>query len=239
MSDNKIRINKFLAAKGLASRRQIDAWIAEGKISVNGVLASSGQKVDEGDEIRIQGKELSKREEKKVYYLFYKPEEVLSAVKDERGRKTVVDCISTKYRIFPIGRLDYRTSGLLLLTNDGELFNRMMHPRAELFKSYEVVAKGNLTKETKKNLEEGVELEDGRTLPALIAKWKYIGGNTFFEISIREGRNRQIRRMVESQGSRVLSLKRTRIGKLSLEGLELGKYRELSEEEVKYIYSLG
>lgn len=238
MEENKIRINKFLASKGLASRRQVDLWIEEGKILVNGKIATSGQKVSEEDKIVVNGKVISQEPEKKVYYLLYKEEEVLSAVKDDRGRKTVVDCILTKYRIFPVGRLDYRTSGLILLTNDGELFNRIMHPRAEIFKTYEVVVKGHLSKEQIRNLEEGVNLEEGKTLAALVAKVKYEKGNTFFEISIREGRNRQIRRMVEAVGSRVYQLRRTKIGKLSLDGLSLGKYRTLKQEEIEYLYSL-
>ncbi|HEY4532600.1 MAG TPA: pseudouridine synthase [Fusobacterium sp.] len=238
MEENKIRINKFLASKGLASRRQVDLWIEEGKILVNGSLATSGQKVSEEDEIIVNGKSFSGKKETKVYYLLYKEEEVLSAVKDDRGRRTVIDCIPTPYRIFPVGRLDYRTSGLILLTNDGELFNRIMHPRAEIFKSYEVLAKGHLTKQQLKTLEEGVELEEGKTLAALVAKVKYEKGNTFFEISIREGRNRQIRRMVEAVGSRVYQLRRTKIGKLSLDGLSLGKYRMLKQEEIEYLYSL-
>lgn len=238
MEENKIRINKFLASKGVASRRQIDLWIEEGKILVNGILATSGQKVSAEDKILVNGKMISEKEEKKVYYILYKEEEVLSAVKDERGRKTVVDCIPTKARIFPVGRLDYRTSGLILLTNDGELFNRVMHPRTEIFKTYEVLAKGHLTREQLKTLEEGVELEEGKTLEALVAKVKYEKGNTFFEISIREGRNRQIRRMVEAIGSRVYKLRRTKIGRLSLEGLKLGQYRRLQEEEIEYLYSL-
>src|SRR3712207_1652511 len=151
MEENKIRINKFLASKGLASRRQVDLWIEEGKILVNGSLATSGQKVSEEDEIIVNGKSFSGKKETKVYYLLYKEEEVLSAVKDDRGRRTVIDCIPTPYRIFPVGRLDYRTSGLILLTNDGELFNRIMHPRAEIFKSYEVLAKGHLTKQDRKS----------------------------------------------------------------------------------------
>lgn len=239
MEENKTRINKFLASKGVASRRQVDLWIEEGRISVNGSLATSGQKVSEEDDIVVNGKSISQKKQKKVYYLLYKEEEVLSAVKDDRGRRTVVDCVPSPYRIFPVGRLDYRTSGLILLTNDGDLFNRMMHPRAEIFKSYEVLAKGHLTKEQLKTLEEGVELEEGKTLAALIAKVKYEKGNTFFEISIREGRNRQIRRMLEAVGSRVYRLRRTKIGKLSLDGLSLGEYRALEEKEIEYLYSLS
>lgn len=238
MEATKIRINKFLAKQGIASRRQIDTWIEEGKIFVNGILATSGQKVSEKDEIEMNGKKIIAQQEKKVYYLLHKEEEVLSAVCDDRGRRTVVDCILTSYRIFPVGRLDYRTSGLLLLTNDGELFNRIMHPRAEIFKTYEVRAKGSLSKEQLQQLSEGVELEEGKTLPALLAKVRFEKGQTLFELSIREGRNRQVRRMVEVVGSRLLSLRRTKIGKLSLEDVAIGQYRELTKEEIEYLYSL-
>lgn len=238
METTKMRINKFLAGQGIASRRQIDTWIEEKRIFVNGVLATSGQKVDEKDDIEINGKKILFQQGKKVYYLLHKEEEVLSAVRDDRGRRTVADCVPATHRVFPVGRLDYRTSGLLLLTNDGELFNRIMHPRAEIFKTYEVRAKGSLSKEQLRELSEGVELEEGKTLPAVLAKVRFEKGQTLFEISIREGKNRQVRRMIDAVGSHLFSLRRTKIGRLSLEGLSLGKYRELTKEEIEYLYSL-
>ena len=132
----EIRINKYLASLGVGSRRDIDRLIEEGKIKVNGVVISAGVKVTDEDTIEVKGKKISEELEKKVYYMLNKPLEVLSSSKDDRGRKTVVDLIKCKERIFPIGRLDYNTTGLIILTNDGELFNRVIHPRSEVYKEY-------------------------------------------------------------------------------------------------------
>ena len=137
----KIRINKYLAELGIGSRRAVDKMIEEKKIKVNGILAESGIKVNEEDEILVNGRPVNtKTKSEKVYFILNKPKRVLSTAKDERGRKTVVDMIQTKERIFPIGRLDYDTEGLLLLTNDGEIFNKIIHPRTEEYKTYLVEA---------------------------------------------------------------------------------------------------
>ena len=234
-----MRINKFLSSLGIASRRAIDKYIEEGRIKVNGVIASTGIDITEDDEIYIDNKKIeTKRIEEKVYFMLNKPLEVLSASSDDRGRKTVVDLIKTDKRIFPIGRLDYMTSGLILLTNDGELFNRLVHPKSEIYKKYYIKVFGEVKKEEIEELKKGVLLEDGKTLPAKISGIKYDKNKTSMFISIREGRNRQIRRMIEKFGYKVLMLRREKIGELSLGDLKEGKYRELTREEIEYLYSV-
>ena len=234
-----MRINKFLSSLGIASRRAIDKYIEEGRIKVNGVIASTGIDVTEEDEIYIDNKKIeTKRIEEKVYFMLNKPLEVLSASSDDRGRKTVVDLIKTDKRIFPIGRLDYMTSGLILLTNDGELFNRLVHPKSEIYKKYYIKVFGEVKKEEIDELKKGVLLEDGKTLPAKVSGIKYDKNKTSMYISIREGRNRQIRRMIEKFGYKVLMLRREKIGELSLGDLKEGKYRELTKEEIEYLYSV-
>lgn len=234
-----MRINKFLSSLGIASRRAIDRYIEEGRIKVNGVIASTGIDVTEEDEIYIDNKKIeTNRIEEKVYFMLNKPLEVLSASSDDRGRKTVVDLIKTDKRIFPIGRLDYMTSGLILLTNDGELFNRLVHPKSEIYKKYYIKVFGEVKKEEIEELKKGVLLEDGKTLPAKVSGIKYDKNKTSMYISIREGRNRQIRRMIEKFGYKVLMLRREKIGELSLGDLKEGKYRELTKEEIEYLYSV-
>ena len=234
-----MRINKFLSSLGIASRRAIDKYIEEGRIKVNGVIVSTGIDVTEEDEIYIDNKKIeTNRIEEKVYFMLNKPLEVLSASSDDRGRKTVVDLIKTDKRIFPIGRLDYMTSGLILLTNDGELFNRLVHPKSEIYKKYYIKVFGEVKKEEIEELKKGVLLEDGKTLPAKISGIKYDKNKTSMYISIREGRNRQIRRMIEKFGYKVLMLRREKIGELSLGDLKEGKYRELTKEEIEYLYSV-
>ena len=234
-----MRINKFLSSLGIASRRAIDKYIEEGRIKVNGVIASTGIDVTEDDEIYIDNKKIeTNRIEKKVYFMLNKPLEVLSASSDDRGRKTVVDLIKTDKRIFPIGRLDYMTSGLILLTNDGELFNRLVHPKSEIYKKYYIKVFGDVKKEEIEELKKGVLLEDGKTLPAKVSGIKYDKNKTSMYISIREGRNRQIRRMIEKFGYKVLMLRREKIGELSLGDLKEGKYRELTKEDIEYLYSV-
>lgn len=234
----KIRINKFLAELGIGSRRAIDKMIEEKRIKVNGVLAESGIKVDKSDKISVNGKLLEFEKKKKVYFMLNKPKRVLSTAKDERGRKTVVDLIDTKERIFPIGRLDYDTEGLLLLTNDGEIFNKVIHPRTEVYKTYLVEARGNINMTTLNKLKRGIMLDDKMTLPAKAKILLADERHTELHFAIKEGRNRQVRRMFESVGHPVINLKRIMLGELNLEGLEVGEYRPLTKKEINYLYSL-
>lgn len=237
----KVRINKYLAGLGIASRREIDRWIEENQIKVNGKPAESGIKVDSSDIIEIRGKRVGEEEKapSKVYFLLNKPKNVISAAKDDRGRKTVVDCIRTKERIFPIGRLDFETEGAIILTNDGELFNRIIHPRTEVFKEYLVEMTGLISDREIERLQDGVVLEDGITLPAHVNLVDRNRTKSRIKISIREGRNRQVRRMIEAVGHKVTALTREKIGKITIEGLPLGDYRELTKKEIEYLYSLG
>lgn len=237
-----MRINKYLATLGIASRRNIDKLILEKRISVNGKIAMQGMEVSDTDEIIVDGKKLENNLkhtlDEKVYFMLNKPLEVLSSSSDDRGRKTVVDLIKTDKRIFPIGRLDYMTRGLIILTNDGELFNRLVHPKSEVYKKYYLKVFGKVKSSEIEQLKKGVELEDGKTLPAKISSVKIENNKTSMFISIREGRNRQVRRMIEKFGYKVLSLKREKIGELALGDLPEGKYRKLTKEEIEYLYSL-
>ena len=234
----KIRINKFLAELGVGSRRAIDKMIEEKRIKVNGILAESGIKVDKSDKIFVNGKLLEFEKKKKVYFMLNKPKRVLSTAKDERGRKTVIDLIDTKERIFPIGRLDYDTEGLLLLTNDGEIFNKVIHPRTEVYKTYLVEARGNINMTTLNKLKRGVMLDDKMTLPAKAKILLADERHTELHFAIKEGRNRQVRRMFELVGHPVINLKRIMLGELNLDGLEVGEYRPLTKKEINYLYSL-
>lgn len=237
-----MRINKYLSTLGIASRRNIDKLILEKKVLVNGKIAIQGIDVSDDDEIVVEGKKIEKNLkqslDEKVYFMLNKPLEVLSSSSDDRGRKTVVDLIKTDKRIFPIGRLDYMTRGLIILTNDGELFNRLVHPKSEVYKKYYLKVFGKVKSSEIEQLKKGVDLEDGKTLPAKISSVKIENNKTSMFISIREGRNRQVRRMIEKFGYKVLSLKREKIGELSLGDLPEGKYRELTKEEIEYLYTL-
>jgi 23S rRNA pseudouridine2605 synthase len=235
--EEKQRINKFLAQKGVGSRREIDKYIEMEMIKVNGVLATSGQKVDEHDEIEFNGKIISSQKEKKVYFMINKPQGYISAVKDLR-EKTVVELIDCTERIYPVGRLDLNTEGILILTNDGDCYNKLIHPRAEIWKTYKAKVWGRVTEEEVKILQEGIELEEGKTLPAKVILERAYDNSSWVEISIREGRNRQIRRMLKAIGHHVIYLKREKIGELTIGNLEVGQYRELYQDELEYIFSL-
>ncbi|ELK22186.1 MULTISPECIES: 23S rRNA pseudouridine(2605) synthase RluB [Anoxybacillus] len=235
------RLQKVIAHAGIASRRKAEQLIVEGKVKVNGkVVTELGVKVSPQDRIEVDGIPLEREEP--VYYLLYKPRGVICSVKDEKGRKVVTDFFKhVNKRIYPIGRLDYDTSGLLLLTNDGEFANLLMHPRYEIEKVYIAKVKGIPAREKVKRLEKGVALEDGVTAPAKakvlsIDKRKQ---TAIVELRIHEGRNRQVRRMFEAIGHPVLKLKRERYAFLDLKGMNPGDYRELSPHEVKQLRALA
>ena len=228
------RLQKFLARAGVASRRQSEEYIRSGRIRVNGQLVSEmGYKVDPAkDQIMVDNK-LIKAEEKLVYLLLNKPPLVVTTLDDPQGRTKVTDLlVGIKERVYPVGRLDYETEGLLLLTNDGELAYRLTHPSYKVTKTYIAKLKGNIRAEALRQLTEGVMLEDGITQPAtasILAKGK---GVTELQISIHEGRNRQIRRMCAAVGYPVLALKRISFGSLELDGLLSGKARSLTKTEI-------
>jgi 23S rRNA pseudouridine2605 synthase len=231
------RLQKVIAHAGVASRRKAEQLIQEGKVTVNGkVVKELGVKVSPNDKIEVEGIPLEK--EAPVYYLFYKPRGVISSVQDDKGRKVVLDYFPLmEKRIYPVGRLDYDTSGLLLLTNDGEFANLLMHPGSEVEKMYVVKTKGIPTIDGLKSLQRGIKLEDGKTAPAFVkmTSTDLKKQTSICEITIHEGRNRQVRRMFEAIGTPVLKLKRERYGFLTLAGLHTGEYRELSPHEVKQL----
>lgn len=235
--EEKQRINKYLAQKGIGSRREIDKYIEMEMITVNGELAVSGQKVDDNDKIEINGMLIEEQKEKKVYFMLNKPQGYISAVKDAR-EKTVVELIDTPERIYPVGRLDLNTEGLLILTNDGDFYNKLIHPRAEIWKTYIAKVWGRVTEEEVRELQNGIDLEDGKTLPARVKLERAYDNSSWVEISIREGKNRQVRRMLKAIGHHVIYLKREKLGELTVEGLEAGQYRELYQDELEYIFSL-
>lgn len=232
------RLQKIISQAGLASRRAAENIILEGRVEVNGqVIRELGGKYDpELVEIRVDGKVIS-APEAHVYYLLNKPKGYVSTASDERGRRTVLDLLpEVKERIYPIGRLDMNTEGLLLLTNDGELMNGLLHPRYEVQKTYVARIATELSEAALKALREGVKLEDGLTAPARVRVLETAPGRTRVEITIHEGRNRQVRRMFKAVGHEVLALKRTAFAGLSLEGVRRGEHRALTEEEIRSLY---
>ncbi|NLK62249.1 MAG: rRNA pseudouridine synthase [Fusobacteria bacterium] len=234
-----IRLNKYLSDMGVAARRKIDELIDEKKVYVNGECAKLGQKINPiKDEIIFNGKKIENKDIKLEYYIINKPRKVISAVSDNSDRQVVTNLIKTNTRIFPVGRLDYETEGLLILTNDGELFNRIVHPKNEVFKKYFVKISGKLSRESLDKLKNGVVLDDGITLPAKVEITYIDDYNTSLKIEIREGRNRQIRRMFKELSHRVQYLKRVAIGKLDIGDLKPGEYRELTDKELKYLREL-
>jgi 23S rRNA pseudouridine2605 synthase len=235
------RLQKVIAHAGIASRRKAEQLIVEGKVKVNGkIVRELGTKVGPHDKIEVNG--IPVEREEPVYFLFYKPRGVISSVKDDKGRKVVTDYFpEIEQRIYPIGRLDYDTSGLLLLTNDGDFANLLMHPRYEIEKVYIAKVKGIPSREQLKALEKGIRLEDGLTAPARVKllKMDKRKQTAIIEIVIHEGRNRQVRRMFEAIGHPVMKLKREKYAFLDLKGLKAGEYRELTPHEVKQLRALA
>lgn len=226
------RLQKVLAHAGVASRRHSEELIKAGKVKVNGqVVTQLGVKVDSStDRIEVNGQLI--QQERKRTFLFYKPLRVITSVSDPQGRKVVTDYFrSVPERIYPVGRLDYDTEGLLLLTNDGELANRLIHPRYEVDKTYVATVKGRPSPAAIEQLKKGVKLEDGWTAPAGVRILSQDEAQTKLQLTIREGRNRQVRRMCEAVGHPVIHLMRTRLGFLTLHGLKRGEYRELTQQE--------
>ncbi len=224
------RVQKLLSNYGYCSRRNAEELIKEGRVKVNGELISIGDQATEEDKITIDGELI--QQERKVYLMFNKPNGCVTALRDQQ-HKTVMDFIKVKERIFPVGRLDYNTSGLLLLTNDGDFANKITHPSNEIKKTYLVGINKQIMNRQIAAIEKGVELEDGRTCPAKVSKIN----PTLLQITIHEGKNRIIRRMFKEMEFKVASLERISIGKLQLMDLKPGKYRSLSKEEIKKIFS--
>jgi len=234
-----MRLQKYLAQCGVASRRKSEALIEEGKVTVNDEIVDTlGAKINtEIDVVKVNDK-VVRPEEKKVYIILNKPEGYISTVKDERGRKKVIDLIDVKERIFPIGRLDYNTSGLLLLTNDGEIYNSIMHPSREIVKTYIAKVKGIFTEEEMKSFQRGVDIGDYITAPSKIQNIKVYKNESIVEIKIHEGKNRQVRRMCEKFNHKVIELQRISLGEIKLGDLPKGQWRHLNKEELEYLFKL-
>ena len=231
---DEMRLQRYLAQCGVASRRSAEVMISEGRVTVNGsVVTEMGTKVSGRDQVCVDGKPV-RPERNKIYIMINKPVGVLSSSSDDRGRQCVVDLVEgVKERLYPVGRLDYDTSGLLLLTNDGDFTRRMTHPSFEIWKTYEALVRGEINEGNIKRFSEGIVLEDGPALPALLTVTGHKGVNDIAEVRIREGRNRQVRRMLEAIHHPVLKLKRTGYGPLELDPeLKPGAWRYLREEEV-------
>ena len=231
-----MRLNKFLAGCGVASRRKCDELISEGKVEVNGVKVDSlGLKIDEKkDKVTVEGKAV-KLPSSFVYIKLNKPKGYACSAKDEKGRKTIYDLIDCEERLFSIGRLDYDTEGLIILTNDGDFANKVAHPKYGTEKEYKVTVEGEIKESELAVRSKGVVVE-GERMPAARVEWlSYENGFTKLSVIIDEGQNRQIRRMFEAIGHQIKLLKRVRIGGVKLGGLKRGEFRDLTEAELNLL----
>lgn len=233
------RLQKVIANSGYTSRRKAEELILAGKVKVNGnIITELGTKVKTSDIIEVENTILNNNKNYE-YYLLYKPREVLSAVSDNTDRKTVVDFINTNERIYPIGRLDYDTTGIILLTNDGILTNKLMHPSSEIEKQYIAKVQGLVTGYEIKQLRDGVIIDGKKTSKAKVKLKSYDKktNKSLVELTIHEGRNHQIKKMFEAVHHDVLKLKREKYANLDLKGLHPGEYRKLTNKEVAILYS--
>lgn len=236
MDDYKIRLQKFLANSGVASRRKCEELILEGKVSVNGkVVEELGTKIDPTvDKVTYCGK-LIHSADKMIYILLNKPIGYVTTANDQFDRDTVLDLVKVKERVVPVGRLDMYTSGALILTNDGDFVYKVTHPKHEITKTYTVTVHGIITNEAVDNLRQGVEIDDYVTRPAKVKILKTDEDKNIsrLEITIHEGKNRQVRKMCEAVGCRVIALHRSKIGDIRVNDLKLGTWRYLTEKELK------
>ena len=230
------RLQKYLAECGIASRRKCEEYILQGKVQVNGkTITELGVKVNpEKDKITFEGKNV-KQEERKVYILLNKPIGYVTTSDEQFGRDKVLDLVKVRERVVPVGRLDMYTSGALILTNDGDFVYKVTHPKHEITKTYTVTVKGIIKNEEVEQLRKGVKIDDYTTIPAKVKILKTDEEKDIsrLEITIHEGKNRQVRRMCESVGRRVIALHRSKIGNIGVKDIELGKWRYLKDFEVK------
>ncbi len=234
------RLQKVISDNGYTSRRKAEELIKQGKVLVNGEVATIGMKVNTSDEIIIDGNILSKDIDSKVYFLLNKPRGVVTTASDEKGRKTVIDLIETEKRIYPVGRLDYDTTGALLLTNDGELTNKLTHPSNNIDKVYVAKIKGIITGVDINKLKSGVKIDNYKTSKCRVKLKSYDKKTqtSLVELTIHEGHNHQVKKMFEAIGYDVIKLTRTRFAFLDVKSLKSGEYRILLPHEVKKLYSL-
>lgn len=231
------RLQKVMSEFGVASRRKCEEIIASGKVKVNGqLIIEQGYKVDkEKDIIEVEGR-IIKSIENMLYILLNKPVGYITSVKDQFGRPTVLDLLKgLEERVFPIGRLDYDTEGLILLTNDGDLTYRITHPKHNIDKTYRALVNGEVNKQDIITFSRGMAIEDYITAPAKLEIIRYRKGNSIIDITIHEGKNRQVRKMCSAIGHEIITLKRIRIGKIGLGALKPGEWRYLNESEIKYL----
>lgn len=230
-----MRINKYLAESGVASRRASDTMIEERRVLINGKTATLGSEVEDGDTVTVDGS-IVRPVKKYSYYMLNKPKGYVTTVKDDKGRKTVMDLLPKKGdRLYPVGRLDYDTEGLLIITNDGELAQRLTHPVNEVPKTYVAKIEGVLTENMLARLRGGVEVDGVRTKKSAVRIVDETKTETKVSVTITEGRNRQVRKMFEAVGKEVIFLKRVKIGDLALRELNRGEYRPLTKEEIYYL----
>jgi 23S rRNA pseudouridine2605 synthase len=231
MADEPMRVHRALALAGVASRRAAEALVAEGRVSVNGSPAAVGQLVSVGDALAVDGRPVRGAEPRRAY-LLNKPAGVVSTASDPQGRRTVLDDLPDDVRLYPVGRLDIDTTGALIVTNDGELAARLMHPSSKAPKTYEVLFRGRVSAATLRRLRDGVELEDGVTAPAKVeAMDRLVPGGTWIRLELTEGRNRQVRRMGDAVGHRVMRLHRARYAGIGVQKLAPGRWRPLTRSE--------
>lgn len=232
-----MRLNKFLAAAGVASRRECDKLIADGKVSVNGKTAALGLEVNNEDEVSVNGNKVVLQ--KNEYYLLNKPKGYICSVSDEKGRKTVMDLMPSNVgRIYPVGRLDYDSEGLLIMTTDGELAQKLTHPSNEVPKTYLVKIEGVLTEADLNPIRSGIEIDGYVTKKSKAHIVETNKAFTKVHVTITEGKNREIRKMFAAIGKEVMLLKRIKIGEINLRGLDRGAYRKLTVAEVAYLNSI-
>lgn len=234
------RLQKVIANLGYCSRRKAEELISTGKVSVNGTIVTElGTKVKKGDTIEVEGNILDNNKNYE-YYILNKPRGVVTTTNDEYDRKTVIDLIDTSTRIYPVGRLDYDTTGLLLLTNDGELANKLMHPSSNIEKTYVAKIDGLISPLSIKKLKSGVVIDGYKTKPAKVKVKKYNKSinKSIVEITISEGKNHQVKKMFEAVGHQVEKLKREKYAIFDIKGLKVGEYRKLTFKEISILYSL-
>lgn len=234
-----IRLQKYMAECGVASRRKSEELILNGEVYVNGKqIKELGTKVNESDEIVVSGKTVGK--ESKEYYLLYKPSKVVSTVKDEKGRTTVIDLIDSKSKLFPIGRLDYDTTGVILITNDGELCNKLTHPKFEVERVYEVKLEGIIKINEVKTIENGIIIDGVKTKKCKIKLKKVDKKNnkSYLVVTLEEGKNHEVKNMFKYFNYEVVKLKRIRYSFLTLEGLKIGESRRLNIKEIRKLKTL-
>ena len=232
-----MRINKYLASSGIASRRECDKLIQDGKVKINGKIAVLGAEVNDGDEVFVDGKQVVLK--KNEYYLLNKPKGYICSVSDEKGRKTVLDLMPENVgRIYPVGRLDYDSEGLIILTTDGELAQHLTHPSNNVPKTYLVKVEGKLTETDLNPIRSGIEIDGYQTKKCKAHIVETNKEYTKAHVTLYEGKNREIRKMFAAIGKEVTLLKRIKIGEISLRGLNRGEYRKLTRQEVDYLMSI-